>query len=87
MNIWANKGYRVRCYTLSAGNENHQKIAEQYLTLDAEYTVEYTEVSSWKTYVFLQEIPGVGFNSVFFVDVEGQDNDDESHPDWERFKG
>ena len=69
MNIFAKKGAKVICSTLDAGYDYHKEIASKYLVIGKEYTVEYTDVDSWHTDVYLQEFPGVKFNSVFFEDV------------------
>ena len=44
--------------------------ARKHLTEGEEYTVERTEVSSCHTDVYLEEIPGVAFNSVMFEGVK-----------------
>lgn len=68
MNIYASKGDRVKVDNLTSGYPPDQKIAQQYLKLGDVYTVEKTVVYDWNTEVFLQEIPGVAFNSCFFED-------------------
>lgn len=86
MNIYALKGHKVKCCTLSAGYNYHQEIAEKYLEIDKEYTVEKTIVDSWYTDVYLKEFPDIKFNSVFFEDVNPQDESmDEKHPDYFRY--
>jgi len=85
MNIYANEGFKVRVATLKGGYPIHQELAEEHLEVGKEYTIDSTSVSGFHTDVRLEEIPNVNFNSVFFEDVEGQSNDDESHPDWMLF--
>lgn len=86
MEIFAIKGHKVKCSTLSAGYEFHQELAKKHLTIGDTYTVDYTNVDSWHTDVFLEEIPNVKFNSVFFEDVESQsDEDTKTHPDYRRY--
>ena len=86
MNIWALKGHRVKCGTLTAGYPSHQEVAQRHLELGKEYTVDRTEVDSWHTDVLLQEFPGVRFNSVFFEDAAEQSAEqDPLHPDYHRF--
>ncbi len=68
MNINTTKGDRVRVDNLTSGYLPDQKIANQYLKLGDVYTVEKTVVYEWHTDVFLQEFPGVAFNSCFFED-------------------
>ncbi len=88
MNIYALPGHMVRCSTHTAGYEYHQEIARKHLKLGAEYTVDHTVVGGWHTDVFLVEVPGVAFNSVFFEDVEPQEDEkNQSHPDYIRFHG
>lgn len=68
MNIYALKGHKVICKTLSAGYESDQETAKKYLEIGEIYTIKSTTVHSWKTDVYLQEFPNVKFNSVFFED-------------------
>jgi hypothetical protein len=42
----------------------------KYLELNKIYTVDYIEIHSWHTKVFLKEFPGIEFNSVWFEEVE-----------------
>lgn len=85
MNIYAVEGHKVRVTTLKGGYEPDQQMATEHLEVGKEYTIESTSVSGWSTSVILKEIPNKIFNSVFFEDVEGQSNDDESHPDYSRY--
>ena len=86
MNIYALKGHKVKCGTLSAGYDHHKKVAQKHLEVGKEYTVEKTEVDSCHTDVWLQEIPNVMFNSVFFEDMVEQNGDlDKEHPNYWRF--
>lgn len=86
MNIYALKGHKVKCETLSAGYDYHKEVAQKHLEVGKEYTVEKTQVDSWHTDVWLQEFPNVKFNSVFFEDtVEQSEEMDKQHPDYRRF--
>ena len=88
MNIFAIKGHKIKCVTLSAGYSYHQEIAEKHLEIEKEYTVDKTDVDSYHTDVYLQEIPNVKFNSVFFEDVEKQSKDDDKkHFQYQRYRG
>jgi hypothetical protein len=69
VNIYAAKGSKVRCHTLSAGYEYEQRGAKQYLVIGKEYTVEKTYVGKFYTRVVLQELPDKNFSTVFFEDV------------------
>ena len=68
MNIYAKKGDKVVVSNLTAGYEHDQQVAKNHLNIGEVYTVERTVVHSWYTDVYLLEIPGVKFNSVFFKD-------------------
>ena len=86
MNIYAIKGHKVKCDTVDAAYVNERELNKQHLVPGQEYTIEKTRVGSWFTQVFLQEIPGVSFNSVIFSDVIPQSLvDTESHQDYYKF--
>lgn len=70
MNIYAENGHKVVCRTLDAGYSDDKQRAADYLVIGKEYTVEKTSVHSWHTDVWLQEFPGIRFNSVFFADAD-----------------
>ena len=83
MNIYALKGHKVKLVTFSAGYEHEQETTQKHLELGKEYTVEKTVVHNWSTDVYLQEVLGIRFNSVFFVDVAPQpDEATINHPDY-----
>lgn len=83
MNIYALNGHKVKLVTFSAGYEHEQETAQKHLELGKEYTVEKTVVHNWSTDVYLQEVPGIRFNSVFFIDVAPQpDEATKNHPDY-----
>lgn len=69
MNIYAEHGDKVVCDTFDAGYESDKVIAIKYLEIGKEYTIDETVVDDWHTDVYLQEFPGIEFNSVFFEDV------------------
>jgi hypothetical protein len=52
----------------SAGYRSHQETAAKHLEVGKAYTVESTKVGGWHTDVYLEEFPGVAFNSVMFVE-------------------
>ena len=80
MNIYAIKGHKVKCSSLTAGYQQDIVRAERYLELDKEYTIEQTHVSGYQTSVFIEEVPNISFNSVLFEDtVEQSSEDDEKH--------
>ena len=86
MNIYALKGHKVKVSNLSGGYEYHREVANKHLTIGNHYTIEKTDVDSWNTDVYLKEIPGIAFNSVYFEDTEDQDSSlNETHKDYKRF--
>ena len=72
MDIYSKSG-TVVIYTGKGGMDNDKTTANQYLTVGNKYTVDYTNVGSWSTEVYLKEITAtwpsghrVYFNSVMF---------------------
>ncbi|MDO8558373.1 MAG: hypothetical protein Q7S09_04280 [bacterium] len=70
MNIYAKPGSRVVFSHPNNGYPGDQKNAQRHLQVGHTYTVERTEVHSFSTRVFLQEVPGTFFNSVLFEDAK-----------------
>lgn len=66
MNIYAERGTKVVFAYPDSGYEPDQKRAKKHLVEGVTYTVEKTVVHSWHTDVYLQEVPGIAFNSVLF---------------------
>ena len=66
----AKKGHKVTVTERSIGNGYplDEEKARHYLKVGRVYTVERMDVHDWSSTVLLQEIPGVEFNSVHFVD-------------------
>lgn len=90
MNIFALSGHKVTCTAerIGWGLEGDKKQAEHYLKAGNIYTVSHTKVSSSSTTVYLDEIEGVGFNSVHFVDVNEQpQSDDAKHEAYRQWMG
>lgn len=69
MNIYATPGSKVVFAFPKNGYSHHQEIAKQ-LKVGETYTVKETRVYAWHTDVFLEEVPGIPFNSVLFKDAE-----------------
>ncbi len=71
MNIFAHPGHKVIVTekSFSYSMENDQKQVEKHLEIGKTYTVQRTEVFSFHTNVWLEEVPGQKFNSVCFDDV------------------
>lgn len=68
MNIYANEGARVR-FVDKNGLPSDLEKAREFLKPYETYTVERVYVGNWSSKVYLQEIPGVPFNTVCFEDV------------------
>ena len=66
MDIHSPKGTKVIYDQLNAGYDHDQETCREHLEFGKTYTVEYTEVHSWHTQVWLQEVPDVPFNSAVF---------------------
>ncbi len=67
MDIYSQKGAKVRFAFPDNGWRGDQEDAAKYLELGKVYTVEYTSVGGSRTDVQLQEVPEKMFNSVHFV--------------------
>lgn len=67
MDIRAAAGTKVKCISLSKNDYGcSSEDAQKHLVLNKEYIIDYTEVHSFHTKVFLKEIPGIAFNSCRF---------------------
>lgn len=65
----AYKGCKVRY--LNANGYDHDTIsANQYLTPGQMYTIDFEIVDRWQTDLYLQEVEGIGFNSVMFKNAK-----------------
>lgn len=86
MNIYALKGFQVKCITLALnGYVYEDEIAQKYLELNKIYTIDRTEVRSSSTKVYLEGIEEE-FNSCFFEDVKEQSTeDDQQHLDYYKY--
>ena len=73
MTIYAERGAKVR-YTGEAGYDiDHAIAGKSGLKVGGVYTVDFTAVGRNSTEVYLEEVKGVGFNSVIFEDVPGEE--------------
>lgn len=72
MNIYAKQGHKVIVteHTIDNGNEIDMQLAKKHLKVGGKYTVASTQVHRWRTLVYIQEIPNIGFNSVNFIDAQ-----------------
>jgi hypothetical protein len=69
MNIYAESGDKITYCNPNSGYQYDQEKAAKYLTLGNTYTIDYTDVSGWRTDVYIQEFPEISFNSVMFEDI------------------
>lgn len=68
MNIWAGKGDKVRFVNPNAGSDHDIERAKLFLTLGEEYEVDFIEVQSSSSDMFIKGFPQ-RFNPVMFEDV------------------
>ena len=69
MDVFSPKGTKITHTGERKGFEKDKELAEKYLDKDKIYTVEKTIPLDWITYVEIQEVPGVLFNSLNFKKV------------------
>jgi hypothetical protein len=69
MDIYSEPGTKV-IYTGKNGYSHDKKHADEYLEVGKTYTVDHTEVYSWSSVVYLDEIADQSFNTVHFVEAE-----------------
>jgi hypothetical protein len=70
MRIDCSVGTKVRYAFEQNGYNGDQIYAKKYLKVGETYTVDYTVIHSSTTDVYFKEIPGHGFNSVLFEEVD-----------------
>lgn len=70
MDIYVPPGTRIQFAHPFAGYPTDQALAAQHLTQGEVYTVARTNVRRSDTSVYLQEVPGVAFNSVLFEEED-----------------
>ena len=90
MNIYALKNHKIKVKK-GGFNQMYESDAEQakkYLKEDSIYRVEQTFVKPSNSYVLIQEVSGIRFNTSIFEDVTTQKPEkDQQHPDWLKYKG
>jgi hypothetical protein len=88
MTIYALPGHKI-CFaegTARNGYPHDQENAQRYLTAGCVYTVKRTSVGKSNSSVYIEEVPGVGFNTVQFESVTAQPRRmDRQHPDFIRY--
>lgn len=72
MSVNAQRGHKVTVTERSIANGYplDEEKARRYLKVGQVYTVERMDVHDWSSTIVLQEIPGVEFNSVHFIDAK-----------------
>ncbi len=68
MDIYAVTGTKI-VFIGKNGTSFDQEQARLVLEVGKTYTLAYSEIGSWKTEIYLEEISG-GFNSVMFLEEE-----------------
>jgi hypothetical protein len=69
MDVYARSGQKVVFANRNAGYPGERERVWNLLTVGGEYTIERTDVGQSYTTVWLKELPGERFNSVFFNDI------------------
>lgn len=70
MDVYSKPGSKVRFANPDSGRDYDIKLAKKELKVGQIYTIDYTDVGSWHTDVYLVEKPGIPFNSVHFANVK-----------------
>lgn len=68
LNINAKPGTKV-IYLGKNGYDSEREFANKFLKKEKEYTVSRIDIGNWSSLIYLDEIPGKGFNSVMFAAV------------------
>lgn len=82
MSLETKPGDRVR-FDAEGGTDHDRMEGNQRLQKGAVYTVTHLDVENWRSWVYLKECPGVGFNTVMFENVVEQPAFD-PFPGWPR---
>ncbi len=72
MSVETKVGEKVLFDKPNQGYEHDTKRALKHLVVGNEYTIDWLKVAEWSSEVFFKEVPGVGFNTVHFKNVEPQ---------------
>ena len=64
--IYGKPGRKIVFAHPQAGNRADQEIAKKYLEVGKTYTVKKTIIDTWITFVYLEEVSEIGFNSRMF---------------------
>ena len=63
------RGTMIEFWTEDAGRDGDGEFTKKYLTLHEKYEVEYVEIDSYSSRVYLKGFDNIPFNTVFFADV------------------
>lgn len=70
MDIYSDSGTKVKFMNRNGTEHDRNYAIDNGLWTTEVYTVDYTEVGSWCSEVFLKEFPSKGFNTVMFKEVK-----------------
>ena len=85
-NIYALRGFKVKITEITGGIQQNKESVEKYLKVGQTYTVEKTEVHSWHTDYYFQELPNMAFSGFISEDISFQsEQDNKKHPDWAKY--
>lgn len=69
MDIYSTPGSKIKFDPKDNGWPYQNEEARKRLEVGSIYTVDRIEVGSWMSYVYIEEYPGYGFNTVLFEDI------------------
>jgi hypothetical protein len=75
MNIWTQKGAKIKFANAEAGFPSDERSVKEHLVLDEIYTISRIIVCSYRTTVYLEEVPKIGFNSCHFENATPVDTE------------
>lgn len=78
MDIYSQQGTKV-VFTACGGMDGEIEYAKEQLVVGKIYTVRRTEVHSWSSDVYLEEFPGVSFNTCLFDEWVGKLKDSDHY--------
>jgi len=70
MDIETRIGAKIKFSYPENGYGSTRETVDAYLSKGKTYTVERINIGGWSTSVYLEEVPGIGFNSVLFENLE-----------------
>lgn len=70
MSLETKSGDKVLFDKPNQGYEHDAEHALKHLVVGKQYTVDRLEVAAWSSEVFFKEVPGIGFNTVHFKNVQ-----------------